>query len=37
MKILLASQSPFRKYALDLLGLCYEVIPSDIVSWGTRR
>ncbi len=30
MRIILASQSPFRKYALDLLGLEYEVIPSDI-------
>jgi MAF protein len=30
VKIILASQSPFRKYALDLLGLDYEVMPSDI-------
>jgi len=30
MRIILASQSPFRKYALDLLGLDYEVVPSDI-------
>lgn len=30
MRIILASQSPFRKYALDLLGLHYEVIPSEI-------
>jgi len=28
MKIVLASESPFRKRALDLLGLAYEVCPS---------
>ncbi len=30
MKIILASQSLIRKRALDLLGLTYETIPSDI-------
>ena len=30
MKIILASQSPFRKHALDILGLEYETIPSNI-------
>lgn len=30
MKIILASQSSFRKKALDILGLQYEVIPSNI-------
>jgi len=30
MKIILASQSPYRKHALDILGLEYETIPSDI-------
>lgn len=30
MRIILASQSPFRKHALDVLGLKYETIPSDI-------
>jgi MAF protein len=30
MKIVLASESPFRKRALDLLGLPYEVRPSLI-------
>ena len=30
MKIILASQSPFRKHALDILGLTYETIPSNI-------
>lgn len=30
MKIILASKSPFRKHALDVLGLKYQVIPSDI-------
>jgi MAF protein len=29
MRIILASQSPFRKKALDLLGLKYETIPSN--------
>lgn len=30
MKIILASQSLIRKRALDLLGLTYETIPSNI-------
>lgn len=30
MKIILASESPFRKRALDLLGLAYETRPSRI-------
>jgi len=30
MRIILASESPFRKHALDLLGLQYETIPSQI-------
>jgi len=30
MKIVLASESPFRKRALDMLGLTYEVRPSAI-------
>jgi len=30
MKIVLASESPFRKRALDMLGLAYEVSPSRI-------
>jgi septum formation protein len=30
MRIILASQSPFRKHALDVLGLKYEIIPSNI-------
>ncbi len=30
MRIILASQSPFRKHALDILGLDYETIPSNI-------
>lgn len=29
MRIILASQSPFRKHALDVLGIEYEVVPSD--------
>jgi predicted house-cleaning NTP pyrophosphatase (Maf/HAM1 superfamily) len=29
MKIILASQSLFRKHALDILGLVYETIPSN--------
>ena len=32
MRIILASQSPFRKHALDILGLEYETIPSNIVE-----
>jgi len=30
MKIVLASESPFRKRAMDLLGLAYETCPSHI-------
>ncbi len=30
MRIILASQSPFRKHALDVLGLSYKTIPSNI-------
>ena len=30
MRIILASQSQFRKHALDVLGLAYEMIPSDV-------
>src|SRR5215469_4678819 len=30
MKIVLASESPFRKRALDMLGLAYEISPSRI-------
>ena len=30
MKLILASQSPYRKYAMDLLGLDYEIVPSTI-------
>jgi septum formation protein len=30
MKIVLASESPFRKQALDLLGLAYETCPSGV-------
>ncbi|MDP2685010.1 MAG: Maf family nucleotide pyrophosphatase [bacterium] len=30
MKIILASQSPFRKHALDILGLKCEIIPSYV-------
>jgi len=30
MKIVLASESPFRKRAMDLLGVAYEVCPSRI-------
>jgi len=30
MKIVLASESPFRRRALDILGLAYETCPSEI-------
>ena len=30
MKIILASESPFRRRAMDLLGLAYEVCPSGV-------
>ena len=30
MKIVLASESPFRGRALDMLGLAYEICPSEI-------
>lgn len=37
MRIILASQSPYRKYAMDLLGLDYEIIPSDIDEKSIRN
>lgn len=37
MKIILASQSPFRKYALDVLGLEYETIPSNFDETSIRH
>lgn len=37
MKIILASQSPFRKQALEILGLKYEVIPSNIDESAIRH
>ena len=37
MKIILASQSPFRKHALDILGLVYETIPSNIDESAIRH
>jgi septum formation protein len=37
MKIILASQSPFRKHALDVLGLKYETIPSNIDESAIRH
>lgn len=30
MKLILASQSPYRQYAMDLLGIDYEIVPSTI-------
>jgi septum formation protein len=30
VRLILASHSPYRKYAMDLLGLDYEIVPSDI-------
>ena len=30
MKVILASESPFRKRALDLLGVAYQIRPSRI-------
>jgi septum formation protein len=30
MKIVLASESPFRRRALDMLGIAYEICPSEI-------
>jgi MAF protein len=30
MKVVLASESPFRRRALDLLGLAYEMCPSEV-------
>ena len=36
MKIVLASGSKFRKQALDLLGVNYEVIPSDVDEQSIR-
>ncbi len=37
MKIVLASESPFRKRALDLLGLSYETCPSRIDEKSIRH
>jgi len=37
MRIILASQSLFRKHALDVLGLKYETIPSNIVESTIRH
>lgn len=37
MKIILASQSPYRKHALDILGLSYETIPSNIDEAAIRH
>jgi len=37
MRIILASQSPFRKHALDVLGLKYETIPSNIDESAIRH
>ncbi|MFA5127918.1 MAG: Maf family nucleotide pyrophosphatase [Patescibacteria group bacterium] len=37
MRIILASQSPFRKHALDILGLKYEIIPSNIDESAIRH
>ncbi|MGL5831402.1 MAG: Maf family protein [Candidatus Altimarinota bacterium] len=37
MRIILASQSPFRKHSLDILGLVYETIPSDIDESAIRH
>jgi len=36
MRIVLASESPFRKRALDLLGVAYETCPSRIDEKGIR-
>jgi len=37
MKIILASQSPFRKHALEVLGLECEVIPSNVDESSIRH
>jgi septum formation protein len=37
MRIVLASESPFRKRALDMLGLAYEVCPSGIDERAIRE
>ena len=37
MKIVLASESPFRKRALDLIGLPYETRPSCIDEKAIRH
>jgi|SRR3989344_7421834 len=36
MKIILASQSPFRRHALDVLGVSYETIPSNFDESSVR-
>ena len=37
MKIVLASQSPFRKHALNVLGIDYETIPSNLDESSIRH
>lgn len=37
VRLILASKSPYRKYALDLLGLDYDVIPADIDEKSIRH
>jgi len=37
MRLILASHSPYRRYAMDLLGLDYEVIPSDFDEKSIRN
>lgn len=37
MKIILASQSSYRKHALDILGLTYETIPSNFDESSIRH
>ncbi|MCC6643525.1 septum formation protein Maf [Candidatus Peregrinibacteria bacterium] len=37
MRIILASQSPFRKHALEVLGLAYETLPSNIDESAIRH
>jgi predicted house-cleaning NTP pyrophosphatase (Maf/HAM1 superfamily) len=32
MKIILASESPFRRRALDMIGVAYEICPSRIAE-----
>jgi septum formation protein len=37
MRLILASQSPYRKYAMDLLGLDYDIIPAHIDEKSIRH